>query len=254
MATKKKIKKVVFLGAKNIGYACFKTLINQQAALHYEIIGLISNEQATLAAAHSLTKLAEAHQIPVLAHEDELLKLPSFDLLISVQYHRILKQKHIACAKQLAVNLHMAPLPEYRGCNQFSFALINNETHFGTTLHQMDEGVDSGAILFEKRFKIPEACFVKTLYDKTEKASIALFKAHLKDLLAKNYKAVPQAKLIAKRGTHYYKRSDIQAIKQIDLNWDREKIDRHIRATYFPPYEPPFTLINGTKFYIQPKP
>lgn len=37
-----------------------------------------------------------------------------FDILFSVQYHAILTQEQIECAKEIAFNLHLAPLPEYR--------------------------------------------------------------------------------------------------------------------------------------------
>ncbi|MBK8684503.1 MAG: hypothetical protein IPN26_05660 [Bacteroidetes bacterium] len=72
------------------------------------------------------------------------------DFLISVQYHQILNERHIQKARTLAINLHMAPLPEYRGCNQFSFAILDQYPEFGTTLHVMDERIDHGDILFEK--------------------------------------------------------------------------------------------------------
>lgn len=66
----------------------------------------------------------------------------------------ILNAEHIGHAKNIALNLHMAPLPEYRGCNQFSFAIADNKKEFGTTIHKMDTGIDHGNILFEKRFPI----------------------------------------------------------------------------------------------------
>ena len=65
----------------------------------------------------------------------------------------------------------MAPLPEYRGCNQFSFAIVDGKKEFGTTLHKMEEGIDNGDIIAESRFDIPENCFVKELYELTYKTS-----------------------------------------------------------------------------------
>jgi methionyl-tRNA formyltransferase len=248
-----KTKTVVFLGSKNIGYECLTALIANQHRYNYQVKAIVCNEQTALIPKQSLTALATKNAIPVLDSEEALLKIAPFDVLISVQYHRILLKKHLQCAKKLAVNLHMAPLPDYRGCNQFSWAIVNEAKIFGTTLHKIDEGVDSGAILFEKRFRIPENCFVKTLYDLTEKASITLFKKNLPHLITGNYQPIPQKMLIAKRGTHYYSRKSIESLKEIDLNWEAAKIDKHIRATYFPPFEPPYTIIKGTKYYIQPK-
>lgn len=253
MAAKKKLKTVVFLGGKSIGYYCLATLLKQAKALGLEVVAVLSNSASQLNTAGTVESLAEAHHIPLLAHEDELLQLPKVDFLISVQYHRILKKEHLKRAKQAAVNLHMAPLPEYRGCNQFSFAIVDQAKVFGTTIHLMQAGVDNGAILFEKRFKIPAEIFVKELYAKTEKASKQLFEKSLPALIAGDYTPVPQSSLVAKRGTQFILRKDIDKIKCIDLAWPEEKIARHIRATYFPPFEPPYTLIQGEKYYLQPK-
>lgn len=253
MAVKKQLKKIVFLGGKSIGYYCLQTLLKQAKTLQIEVVAVLSNSASKLNTAGTVDALAQANNIPVLAHEDELLEMPKVDLLISVQYHRILKKEHLKRAKQAAVNLHMAPLPEYRGCNQFSFAIINQAKVFGSTIHLMKPGVDDGDILFEKRFKIPTDIFVKELYAKTEKASKQLFSKSLPALIAGDYTPIPQASLIAQRGTKFYLRKDIDKIKCIDLKWPEEQVARHIRATYFPPFEPPYTIIQGEKYYLQSK-
>ena len=72
-------------------------------------------------------------------------------------------------------------------------------------------------------------------------------------LISGDYTPTPQASLIARRGTKFIKRKDIEQLKCIDLKWSQEKIDRHIRATYFPPFEPPYVLIKGEKYLLQPK-
>ncbi|MEY2898949.1 MAG: hypothetical protein RL138_1002 [Bacteroidota bacterium] len=253
MALKKQKKKVVFLGGKSIGFYCLQELVRQSDTLGLEVVAILSNSQTKLNATGTVESIATQYGIPVLAHEDELLSMPKVDFLISVQYHRILKKEHLKRAKQAAINLHMAPLPEYRGCNQFSFAIADEAKIFGTTLHLMKPGVDDGDILFEKRFKIPADIFVKELYDMTEKASKQLFKKSLSMLISGDYTPTPQASLIAKRGTKFIKRKDIEQLKCIDLKWSQEKIDRHIRATYFPPFEPPYMLIKGEKYLLQPK-
>ena len=107
--------------------------------------------------------------------------MPNVDFIYSVQYHQILKKEDIQKAGIIALNLHMAPLPEYRGCNQFSFALLDNKKEFGTTIHQLDAQIDHGDLLFEKRFPIPENCWIEQLYSLTYDASLLLFKESLKN-------------------------------------------------------------------------
>lgn len=246
-----KPKRLVFLGQKKIGFLCLQFLVAQQQNLQIEIIAAdISSGNTALqtsGVANDLQSLCKVNQIPIINHPNQI---PETDYIISVQYHRILNQTHIDKAKKLALNLHLAPLPEYRGCNQFSFAIIDQATEFGVTLHQLETGIDAGAIIAESRFTIPQNCWVTTLYDLSFNAGIALFETTMPSILSGNYKLTPQHLLVEQRSTTYHHRHEIEQLKQIDLNWEVEKIERHIRATYFPPFEPPYALIAGQKVYF----
>jgi methionyl-tRNA formyltransferase len=241
------IKKIVFLGSKPIGYECLAYLIVQKDALNIEIAGVLTRARKEFGNEHDLTELATTHSIPVI---DNLENLPACDIIYSVQYHEIIKQQHIDKASQIAVNLHMAPLPEYRGANQFSFAILDRKIDFGVTIHKIDTRIDHGDILFQKRFPIPENCWVNDLYELTYKASVDLFKKTLANLVAEDYMLVPQEMLEKKFGTMLHFRKEMGDIKVIDLTWAKEKIERHIRATSMPGFEPPYCLMDGRKVYI----
>ena len=239
--------KIAFLGSKEVGYSALKYLIENANDLACEIIAVLSNDRKLNDNDHSVLDLAHANKIPILSNTDELLSFANIDYLISVQYHEILSQKHIDLAKVLSFNLHMAPLPEYRGCNQFSFAIIDGATEFGTTIHVLESGIDSGDILFESRFQITGTETVKTLHQKTTKESILLFKKSIKKILTGNFKRKPQSSFYAIRPQNFHLRNEINNIKQVDLSWEEEKIDRYVRATYFPPFQPPFAIVDGKK-------
>lgn len=245
------LKQIAFLGSKEIGYNTLKYLIQKSNQLNCEVVAVLTNNRS-LNTDHkkSVHDLATSNHIPVLSNPDELLDLKSYDYLISVQYHKILKQKHIDTAQELAINLHMAPLPEYRGCNQFSFAIIDEIQEFGTTLHVLDAGIDSGDILFESRFPIGSNETVTSLYEKTLEQSIQLFEQKISNILNGNYTRTPQKQLHTLRAHNFHLRDEIHQIKQIDPNWNEEKIDRYVRATYFPPFPPPFFVKNGKKIEL----
>ncbi|MFM2049015.1 MAG: hypothetical protein RI955_1563 [Bacteroidota bacterium] len=246
---KPETKKIIFLGSKPIGYKCLAHLIANQQKLNYKIIGVLSNDNIKLNKSLSVKKLAKGNKIKIISSLDAM---PNCDIIYSVQYHQILKPKHIEKATQIALNLHMAPLPDYRGCNQFSFAIIDKAKEFGTTIHQLESGIDNGKIVFEDRFKITQNCFVKELYDETEKRSIQLFKTSLPLIIKANYTLTAQESF-TKRKNNFHLRNEINEIKKIDLAWSKEKIERHIRATYFPPFEPPYCIIDDNKFYFKPQ-
>ena len=86
---------------------------------------------------------------------DNLNDLPKdhFDFGISVFFSKILTEIQIAKFKKI-VNLHNSPLPKYRGANPINWALKNEESYHGVTLHALDPGIDKGPILNQVLFKI----------------------------------------------------------------------------------------------------
>ncbi len=233
------------MGSKSIGSFCLQYILDHQKKLDIEVVALFTNNRQLNNQERSVTTIANENSIPVHGSLEELNQYSDIDFILSVQYHEILKQDHINVANKLAINLHMAPLPEYRGCNQFSFAIIDEAKEFGTTLHRLESGIDNGAILAENRFSIPTNCDVKTLHQLTNKASEELFKNAIANIIAGKFIPIEQAHLIKERGTSLHYRKEINDLKVIDLTWNEEKIDRYIRATYFPPFPPPYAVKDG---------
>lgn len=247
------MKKVVFMGAKNIGYMCFKELLDKHLKQKCEIVGVLTR-QTVLDGEQTILNLCKHHNINLLDSLEDYLSLDEVHITISVQHDQILKKEHIQKASDIALNLHLAPLPEYRGCNQFSFAILDKAKWFGATLHEINEGIDSGDIIFERRFRIDQKpLWVKELYDKTVTESIQLFNNNLQNILDLNFKKIPQEKLITERGMSIHYRKDINTIKKLSLDWSKEKIERYIRATYMPNFEPPYAEVEGVKIYFNIK-
>ncbi len=240
--------KIVFLGSKPIGYQCLQYLLDHKDALNVEVIGLRTRLRTEFGEGNDLTELASKFNIPLLASLDDM---PECDIIYSVQHHELLKAAHIQKASKIAVNLHLAPLPEYRGCNQFSFAIMDEVKEFGVSIHEIDTRIDHGALLFEERFSVPENCWVNDLYELTFRAAIRLFQTSLEDLIQGKYTKIPQSELLKTRTENLHFRNEIQTLKQIDLNQDAKSIEKALRATYMPGFEPPYALLNGKKVHFQ---
>jgi methionyl-tRNA formyltransferase len=240
--------KILFLGSKPVGCFCLNHLIEFQYEYNIEIVGVLTNNTSRMGKA-DINTLCINNKIRIINNLEDIKSI-DFDFLISVQYHEILMKEHLSLAKKMAINLHMAPLPEYRGCNQFTFAILDGKKEFGTTLHIMEEGIDSGAILSEKRFAIPDNCFVNQLYDLTCDASCVLFTESISDILNNRVKPKLQKEYLDERTTSLHFRKEINLVKIIDLNWDKEKIWKHIRATSMPGFPPPYTEIEGFKINL----
>lgn len=237
-------KRVVYLGAKGVGAACLRELVDQVPALDAHIVGVLTNDEGD-----AVREICDAAGLPLLGSLGDLLDM-DFDVLLCVQYHEILKAAHIERARAVAVNLHMAPLPEYRGCNQFSFAIVNGDAEFGTSLHVMTPAVDAGPLIAEDRFPIPEGCFVDELYRLTVERSIVLFAREIGSIIRGDYTTVSQEELRRHRPSSFHLRREIEELKRIDLAWPEDRIERHVRATLFEGFEPPYTIVGGRKVYL----
>ena len=93
-------------------------------------------------------------------------QLDDYDLVFSCYYDRILDGEFIERHGRV-LNLHNGPLPRYRGVNPINWALKNDEREHGVTIHEIEEGVDTGPIVSQVRFSIwPEIDEVRDVYER----------------------------------------------------------------------------------------
>ena len=80
-------------------------------------------------------------------------KLKSFDadFFLVFAYNKIFRKNVLEIPRLGIVGIHPSFLPKYRGPSPFQTALLNGETETGVTIYQLDEGVDSGAIIAESK-------------------------------------------------------------------------------------------------------
>tara|TARA_B100000427_G_C15510706_1_gene596052 strand:+ start:1263 stop:2030 length:768 start_codon:yes stop_codon:yes gene_type:complete len=89
-------------------------------------------------------------------HKDSIEKIKSYkpDILISILGNEIFKKPIINLAPYGCLNLHSALLPKYRGLMPTFWVLKNNEEFTGVSVFFVDEGIDSGPIIVQKKIKI----------------------------------------------------------------------------------------------------
>ena len=98
-----------------------------------------------------------------------------FDFVISYGYLHIFKKDVIDACKNGILNLHISYLPFNRGFHPNLWSFID-DTKKGVTIHFVDEGVDTGDILFQKEilFNLEEDTLKKT-YNRLKKEIEILF-------------------------------------------------------------------------------
>ena len=153
---------------------------------HHELVGVVPSPRTSPVFA-SLGDLAADRDIPVLEFAD--LGDLRVDLGFSCFFSEIFRRHHIDAIGRL-VNLHNAPLPRYRGMRPINWALKNGESTHGVTIHEIDEGVDTGAIIAQCTFPILPDDEVFDLYVRSQRFAWELFLATAPRLL--ELPALPQ--------------------------------------------------------------
>lgn len=120
-------------------------------------------------------------------------ELEPFDLGVSYSYPKRITKELLKIPPKGFVNYHAAPLPKYKGWRVYEEAIENKETHWGVTLHVMNEHYDTGPII--KRIDID---LHEPPVTKEQLGAIGhwfmfhLFKQTIVDVYNSNYTSTPQ--------------------------------------------------------------
>ncbi|WP_454834180.1 formyltransferase family protein [Pseudomonas lini] len=138
-------------------------------------------------------------------HTKEKIKSTSdYDLVISYGYRHILKKDTIESSPTPILNLHISHLPWNRGAHP-NFWSFYDSTPSGVSIHLIDEGVDTGPIIYQKyvNFSTEEKTFSQT-YKRLIQEIEQLFKENAENIVTKNFIAIPQ-----RRKGSYHRTSDL---------------------------------------------
>jgi methionyl-tRNA formyltransferase len=95
----------------------------------------------------------------------ETLRRRRPDLLVSVGANQIFRRPLIDLAPRGCLNVHSALLPRNRGLMPTFWALKHGETETGVSVFFVDEGIDTGPIVVQRRFPIRERSLDALLRD-----------------------------------------------------------------------------------------
>jgi methionyl-tRNA formyltransferase len=121
--------------------------------------------------------------------------------IVIVNGTRIISKKILHCTAAIFINMHAGITPWYRGSHGGYWALYNNDIeNFGTTIHLVDAGVDTGGIL-KQAFIKPKKEDNFTTYPVIQAGEgITALKAALIQVINSNY----AIKKHTEKGTMYY--------------------------------------------------
>ena len=84
----------------------------------------------------------------------EEVKALATDFFIVAAFSKILRKNILEIPRLGTIGAHPSLLPKYRGASPIQSAILASEKETGVTLYMLNEGVDSGTILAQRKTKI----------------------------------------------------------------------------------------------------
>ena len=142
-------------------------------------------------------------------------------------------------------NVHAALLPQYRGAAPINWAVINGETQTGVTTFFLDKEIDTGRIIIQKSFDIPDEADVEYVYDGLMHLGADICLETLERIIAANGhpESIPQEELEGKFSRLYEAPKLFKNNCEIDWNRPCKRVYDFIRG--LSPYPGAWTTLMG---------
>jgi methionyl-tRNA formyltransferase len=241
--------KIVFAGTPEFAALHLQALINSE----HDVIAVYSQPDRPAGRgkklqASEVKRLAVEHTIPI--YQPQSLKTVGAqlaladlqaDIMIVVAYGLILPTPILNTPKLGCLNVHGSLLPKWRGAAPIQRAIWAGDIETGVTIMQMDEGLDTGAMLSRHKMAISKQDTSASLYQKlAEIGPKALI-----ETLNKLNELRPERQ-DNKLASYAKKLSKEEA--QIDWSLSAAQLERNIRA--FNPWPVAFFTLNDAHIKV----
>lgn len=151
-----------------------------------------------------MDRMAREHNFPLYTLENinsdvnskevlQMIKEMDPDLIISISANQRLGKELISIPKTACINVHVAPLPHYRGVCPYFWVLYNEEKETGVTVHYVDQDFDTGLVILKKRIALDDKDSAQTVFLKGSIEGKKLLSQALMDISSGKARAERQA-------------------------------------------------------------
>ena len=161
----------------------------------------------------------------------EQLRSYQADLQVVVAF-RMLPEVVLDMPRFGTFNVHAALLPQYRGAAPINWAVINGETETGVTTFFLDHDIDTGRIIMQKPFAIPDDADVEYVYDGLMHLGAEIAVETIDRLIASdgNIASMPQDEMITTDTVLHSAPKIFKDTCRIDFNQPAKKVYDFIRG------------------------
>ncbi|MDI6651658.1 methionyl-tRNA formyltransferase [Gluconobacter japonicus] len=171
--------------------------------------------------------------------EHEAFAALNADAAVVAAYGLILPKAMLDAPRLGCLNIHASLLPRWRGASPIQSSIVAGDNQSGVSIMQMDEGLDTGAVLLEEATPISASDTASTLHDRLAEIGGRLIVRALQEQPV----AAPQPEE-GVTYAHMLKRED----GRIDWSRSCEEIDRQIRG--LTPWPGAFTTLDDVVLKI----
>lgn len=243
--------KIIFMGTPDFSVPCLNSLIDAG----HEILAVFTQPDKPRGRKQELTPpevkvCALQHGLtvyqPKTLRDGEAMKIIADlapDCIVVVAYGKILPKEILDYPKYGCINIHASLLPKYRGSAPIQWSVINGEKETGVTIMQMDEGIDTGDMLYQKAIPIMIDDTAESMFEKLSALGGEMIVDALRKLEKGELKAIKQDDALSSHAPMLDKK-----ISEIDWDQPAEKVHDLVRGLYSWPIAQ--TSLHGKKLKI----
>jgi methionyl-tRNA formyltransferase len=253
--------RIIFAGTPEFAAHHLQVLIDASGQYNFTIVGVYTQPDRPAGRGKKMTssavkKLAQSHQLQVfqpLSLKDETaqteLKKLVADVMVVVAYGLILPKAILVTPTYGCLNVHGSLLPRWRGAAPIQRAILgdqgapNGDLQTGVTIMQMDNGLDTGAMLLTSACDIETSETTQSLHDKL---MVLGGEALLKVILQVQAGPLTAVAQDDSRATYAEKITKQEA--QINWSLSARQIERSIRA--YNPFPVAYTFFEQKRIKI----
>ena len=225
--------RLAFLGTPEFGLPAFEALLDAG----HEVVRAYAQPPRPAGRGHRLRPspvqaFAEARGIPVATpaslrdaalHRD--FAALDLDAAVTAAYGLLLPPAVLAAPRFGCLNLHASLLPRWRGAAPIQHAILAGDRETGISVMVMDEGLDTGPVLLERRTPIGPETTGGALHDRLARLGAEAVLEALAGLAEGTLKPVPQPEDGATRAAKLAREDSL-------LDWTRpaRELERRVRA------------------------
>lgn len=105
----------------------------------------------------------------------QILRDANVDLVVLAGFMRVLKAPMLEAFPRRIINIHPSLLPKFPGLEAWKQAFVAGETETGCTVHYVDDQIDHGAIIAQRKVPVLPNDTVETLHGRIQAAEHELY-------------------------------------------------------------------------------